>query len=378
MVIVDGYSSIEAQENAVKINEELELSQEELEKQLVEKKQGEFVCIDKEFTYPSGHKRRGFYIDGNLKKNFDNFLIPGVQRKWDAVSLITGIEGSGKSTACMSFAKYLDKDFPGEPLEDGTTRRRCDRIVFTSEQFLEAIDKASAGQCIVFDEAIMGFMAADAATEMQRILIRKMTLIRKKRLYIFIVIPSLFLLRMYMAVFRSKFMIHFYTPDGLKRGFFKFYNSDKKRELYIAGKKDFNQDAAGFNFQGRTTNTEGLFFDVNEYDKKKDDAIASILIDPKKESRKVESFNIIKTRNQRGLLLMYIYDQMKEKDPTLTLKGYSDKLKDLFGDHMQFSIQSLNTSFKEATEFASKPFEDPSRIKPEELVEKMKQAMRKK
>ena len=219
------------------------------------------VLVREDITFynVNGVKHQGFYMDGYLKTNIDDFLIRAVKNKWDGVMLVTGMEGSGKSTGAFAIANYLDPTFPGEPLNDGTPRRKCTRIVFTPQQFMEAVDNSKPEQSIVWDEFVLGGLSVDAMTTMQRLIVKKMVTIRKKRLYILLVIPTIFLLKKYFAMLRTRALIHFYTPDGVARGYFKFYNYQTKNTLFVKGLKEWNMGVAKPNFKGRATNTEGYF-----------------------------------------------------------------------------------------------------------------------
>ena len=159
--------------------------------------------------------RRGYYLHKYLYTNLEKYFKPSVKRGWDAISLITGIEGSGKSTLGMTVAHFCDPTFIGDSA--------IDRICFTFDQFMNAIDTAKPYQAIVLDEAVITLMSQDAATFLQKVLVKKFVTMRKKRLFVFLIIPSIFLLKMYIAVNRSRFLLHTYTPDGVNRGVFKFY-----------------------------------------------------------------------------------------------------------------------------------------------------------
>jgi len=228
----------------------------------------------------------------------------------------TGMEGSGKSTASFTIAKYVDPTFPGKRLDDGTGRRSCARIVFTQKQFMDAVDNSKPGKCIVWDEMVLGGLASDSCKEAQKVLIKKMVTIRKKRLYIIFVLPSIFMLRMYFAVFRSRALIHFYSPDGIDRGYFKFYSYDTKRKLYIRGKKEFNQEAQKSDFIGRTTNTEGYFFDIKEYDAKKEAAIQQITEEPMKNKEK-KNVVIKGIKDDRSMFLHCLHHIMLNNLPKM-------------------------------------------------------------
>jgi len=226
------------------------------------------VCNDttfyKELKDKSNKEFQGYTLDGYLKDNIDNYLIKAVKKKWDGVLLFTGMEGSGKTTLAGACARYIDPNFT------------IDNVVFTVNQFFEAVDKAPPESVILWDEMVFGGLSTEALTSVQTALIKKMTTIRKKRLYIFLVIPSIFLLRMYFAIFRTRAMIDCYTDDGIERGRFKFYSFETKRKLFFLGKKTWNMHCIKSDFYGSFTNTDGLFYDLKEYDDKKESAIKSI------------------------------------------------------------------------------------------------------
>ncbi len=348
----------------------------DMTKYLIDEGDGKLVMPDIEFTYPSGHKRIGFYLDENLKSNLDDSLMKSVAAKWDGVFVVTGMEGAGKTTLTSAVLKYLDPTFPGKPLGDGTTRRTCERIVFSPDEFITAIDNAQPGQAIQCDEAVLEFLAGDAATAMQKMLIKKMVTIRKKRLYIAFVIPSIFNFKKDMAVRRTVFLLHAYSPDRIQRGSFKFYNYDNKRMLFMKGKKDDNQSAAPPNFIGAFTDVEGLFYDVNEYDKKKNKAIESLTMAKTKKSS--TSMADYKLKGQRDLLLYYIYtileggpdgevqlqnlidyhNHMKTNENrkmVMTTAKYEIWLKETFGEHLTLTDTTLKTYLKNAIEYTGMP-----------------------
>lgn len=289
------------------------------------------VIVDQETIYvkSSGKPHAGFYLDETLKSNIDHFFIKAVEKKWDCVLLITGIEGSGKSTAAQAIAKYMDRTFPGKLLNNGTPQRACTRIVFTPKQFSDAIDAGQVGEAILFDEAVTAMMAQDSGAEIQKILIKKMTMIRKKRLYILILIPYIFMLRRYFAVVRTRALIHFYTPDGIERGYFKFYNYDNKRLLYFRGFKEWNMQAYPPNFKGRTVDTTNYFINPEEYEAKKDAATIEMTTEPERK-KKEESGQRKRIRETRDKLLFYVYhvaENMEKAPKKFTMEDFHKWLK---------------------------------------------------
>lgn len=305
------------------------------------------VKINEDVTYyrDTGQPHQGYYLDGYLKTNIDDYMIKAVENKFDCVLLVSGPEGAGKSTLASTIATYLDPTFPGEPLNDGTPRRKCTRIVFTHKQVEEAIDAAHKGECVLIDEAILSMFSQDFSSDLQKVLIKKFTLIRKKRLYIIVVIPSIFLLRKYFAIFRTRACVHCRVDEGIKRGTFNFYSYNSKRSLWIRGIKEFDQGCVKPDFTGAFTDTAGFFYDDDEYQKKKDEAITQLTAEPEKEKvelRKIRKEILI----ERDGLFLYIFNGLKLKNPKFSQIEYTQWLKDQFG--WEISESALSERFANA------------------------------
>lgn len=216
-----------------------------------------------QFITPDGKIKNGYYIDETLKHNLD-WLKEAVKRKWDGVFLITGNEGTAKTTLSQMIGHYLDNDL------------NIDKICFLGTQLISAINNAKSGDCIILDEAILTMATQDFATDIQQILIKLFTLIRSKGLFIILIIPNPFMLRRYFLVFRTKFLIHCFSPDGLSRGYAKFYSFKRKKQMYFAGYKTWDMNVVRPNFQFRFTDTLGWFIPTIEYEKKKQEAIQTL------------------------------------------------------------------------------------------------------
>jgi len=190
-------------------------------------------------------KNQEFYIDGYLKKNLD--LAKSVIKKdFDMIFCCSGSEGLGKSVFIFQLAKYCDPNF------------NIDNIAFTPEEFINITMKANKYNAIVFDEAYFGLSARGYFTETNRVLVSMLAQIRQKNLFVFIVIPSFFDLDKYVAVWRTRALIHVYS-HGFNRGYFNFYSFKKKKTLYNLGKKTYEYVVRP-NFRGRFTN----FYTVDE------------------------------------------------------------------------------------------------------------------
>ncbi len=76
----------------------------------------------------------------------------------------------------------------------------------------------------------------------------------QKKLFVGIVMPSFFDVDKYVAIWRSRVLIHVYTGKNFQRGHFSFYNMERKKDLYVNGKRFYNYYKPSPNFRGRFTN----------------------------------------------------------------------------------------------------------------------------
>lgn len=197
---------------------------------------------------------RNFYIDGFLKNNLD-IAIKEIKNDWDMIFLYDGAEGAGKSVKAMQDAYYVDPTF------------NIDRVAFTPNQFRKAIFTAEKYNAIQYDEAYSGLSSRATMSLINRTLVSMLTEIRERNLFIMVVLPCFFDVDKYVALWRSRILIHIYTHEGFKRGFFSFYNAEKKKQLYLLGKKFYSYSKPDSNFIGRFTNYYTI--DEKEYRRRK-------------------------------------------------------------------------------------------------------------
>lgn len=167
-----------------------------------------------------------YYISKEIKKQLDKSKEIVMNADQDRIFIITGREGSGKSWLGMQLAAYLDPTFS------------LDDVCFTTDEFgsrIRAVDKFKA---ILFDEAFRGLSSKGALSKENKKLIRILIECRQRNLFIFIVLPSIFILDRYIALFRSHGLFHtaIYKKDYKKR-YYKVYNFRSKHLLYILGQK---------------------------------------------------------------------------------------------------------------------------------------------
>lgn len=195
----------------------------------------------------------GYYLDGYLKANLDALKKNVVKKNYDGFILFVGREGFGKSTLSFQCAKYVDSNF------------NLDQVVFTAEQFLDAVKYAKRYSAIVFDET-MGYLSSRGAmSKFNKVLIKIMSEMRSKNLFVFLNIPNFFMMDWYVAQHRTTGMIYI-----RKRGRFASYDYPTKKKLYMAGKK-YHSYATPPNFTGNFT--ASFILDQEKYEKKKQEAI---------------------------------------------------------------------------------------------------------
>jgi hypothetical protein len=223
-----------------------------------------------------------YYMDGYLKSNLD-ISKKVISKDWDMILVVDGYEGTGKSVMAFQIAKYCDPTFD------------LNRIAFNSATFVKAVKKAKQYQSIVYDEAYGGLSSRATLSETNRALCRMLAEIRQKNLFVLIVLPTIFELDRYVALWRSRALIHVYTSEGMERGRFSFYSAGKKKKLYMEGKRTYSYGVAP-DFIGRFTNF--YVIDEQEYRKRKLKAI---------EDR--EAISMKRYKAQRDGLIVYLNEK---------------------------------------------------------------------
>lgn len=198
-----------------------------------------------------------FGVAKKLKTFLDDKVYNRINtRDKDYVMLVSGYEGSGKSTFASQLAKYIDNDF-------------CmDRMCFSADEFKEAIYGARKGQCVVYDEAVTGMTAGGSITKVGRLLKSMMMQMRQKNLFVIVVIPSVFELNKYAVLHRAMSLFHVWEKKN--RYCWVGYNKKDTKKIYIMGKKN-NVIRVRSRFNGRFYGNMGI--DKEEYVIKKEKSL---------------------------------------------------------------------------------------------------------
>ncbi len=220
----------------------------------------------------------GPYIAKIIKKQLKLAKKKVIETDQDRVYLITGNEGSGKSTLAMQLSYYLDNNF------------NLNDIVFNSKDFSERIRNANKYSVIVFDEAFNGLSSRGVLSAENKRIIRLLQECRQRNLFIFIVLPSIFLLEKYVALFRSHGLFHCsISKKNYKNRYFKVYNRQNKQLLYILGKKLMSYSKPYIPLMHTFRGAYPPTIDKEEYNKKKLEAFQE---DKEKEKTVNENWKI--------------------------------------------------------------------------------------
>lgn len=250
-----------------------------------------------------------FSISSRLKRNLDKNVINALKKEnKDCVIIVDGREGSGKSTFAMQVGKYCDPTL------------NLSRIVFSPEDFREAILKSEKGQCIIYDEAFTGFSSRGSLSPINKVLVSLAMQMRQKNLFIIIVLPTIFMLDKYMAMHRTKALIHVFESKG-RRGYFRLFNNKKKKLLLLFGSKTMSHSVkqAWTNFKGRFYGKFAIGDAEVEkaYEKKKEVSL--------EDSEKMSMSSAqVRYKEQRNLMLWLFkkYTKITYKDMSTLISDY--------------------------------------------------------
>jgi len=225
-------------------------------------------------------------------------------KKQSAVMIIDGRSGMGKTTLSSQVGLYIDPDF------------NLENIYFTPDKFLEGLSKAKKGETLVFDEAML-LSSRAALSQINRMIVIAMSMIRSKNLLIIFNVNSVFDLDRNLALSRADLLLHCYgdslTDKGKFLAFFKGGDGqDRIKQLYIYGKKYYSYSHPKSNFNARFSSY--FTVDDDEYEAKKQIGVTAFLTGQK--SGRASRFKV-----QRNRLL----NMMRDKD-NLTLEALSDLL----------------------------------------------------
>lgn len=245
------------------------------------------------------YKGKSFGFDNRLDRDLRTKVYPDLLKNdKDNVFLVDGNEGTGKS----KFGDILGAH-AGLHLE-------CDydlnSVCLSPEEFRNRIQDCPNRSVVIYDEAHRGMGSTRSLSEINNILKDLMMEMRQKNLYVIIILPSIFFLDKYAALFRSKGLFHVYERKR-KRGYWVFFNEENKKKLYVLGKKFLNYNCM------KWPNYRGRFF--NQY------SIDEVAYRAKKLKVFKQRPSLTKAEaiiDQRNLLIKYLYNLVEENKTQFT------------------------------------------------------------
>lgn len=231
---------------------------------------------------------------------YDNLLLlkEAIINKFDGVGVFDGMEGSGKTEMAFQCALVMDPTFNDKD------------VFYTTDQFEYWLDNSKPGKAGIWDEFALAGLSEESLKTLQTLLIKKFILIRKKTLFIGLVIPYIFMLKKYFAIARSRFLIQTYTED-FNRGYFKFYSYAKKKRLFMTGHKMWDYDIGKVfpNFVGTFFAWSHHFVDDTIIQAKKDKATDDL------DNNSNAADTRLKMTKQRTDVLKEVFLNMDIKNP---------------------------------------------------------------
>lgn len=211
----------------------------------------------------------GGYIQETLRdiKDFN-------KHDWDNLMLITGPTGDGKTTLGKLLSFVLDPNIT------------IKQWAYNADQFEKIVDDDNlpAMSAVVWDES--DELTGHWASTMIQAMTRKMKRIRKKRLFIILITPTFHDMRPYFAVSRARCLFDVYAePERDENGKFlpnrgrvRFFNQDKKRQLYFLGKKTWDMHCVAPNYYDSFGKVPDNYpINEAELEVKKDEAMKALL-----------------------------------------------------------------------------------------------------
>tara|TARA_R100001244_G_scaffold33993_1_gene31569 strand:- start:14 stop:802 length:789 start_codon:yes stop_codon:yes gene_type:complete len=212
-------------------------------------------------------KYKDVYYDKYLLDNLGGFKKAVLNKNTSFVMVIDGRSGMGKTTLANQLGHFFDDNY-------------ClDKIFWEPRKFLEGLEKARKGDFLLFDEAMI-LSSRSAMSEVNRMVVMAMSMIRSKQLFICFCVNSIFDLDRNLALSRADFLLHVYGDNLGDRGnFTAFFRArgdiDRIKSLYLRGKKYYSYSQPRANFFGSFG--KRFIVDENEYEKRKQAGVNSFL-----------------------------------------------------------------------------------------------------
>jgi len=232
-----------------------------------------------------------YSLPTKLKEILNGFKWAIHNKKQSAVLITDGRSGMGKTTISFQIGRYMTPDFD------------LSNVHFTPESFTEALTHTKKGDTVIFDEAML-LSSRAALSQINRMIVIAMSMIRSKNLCIIFNVNSIFDLDRNLALSRADLLLHCYgdslTDKGKFLAFFKGSDGiDRIKQLYIHGKKYYSYGFPKSNFHANFPSH--FVLNENEYERIKQIGVNNFL----KGTKRTEGG---KYKQQRDTLIKVVYD----------------------------------------------------------------------
>lgn len=143
------------------------------------------------------------------------WLVDRIRHNFDAVVVITGDEGTGKSTLAIRMALACAKlmKLPWSPKD----------LCYSAVDLIRAYQTAEKGTPILYDEGVRGTQAGEQMLPEQRAIIKALALVREKKAILFALYPSIWLAAKQVRARRTCLWIHV-----VRRGLGRVHERDRR------------------------------------------------------------------------------------------------------------------------------------------------------
>lgn len=238
-----------------------------------------------------------YYLENPLLDKLDLIIKRCEQKqpKKDALLIVEGGEGEGKTNTSLAIAYYF---------KDKTKR---DIHLFFRLRSMIDFAKSTEKQIIIWDEPAIDSLSTDWYRQSNKDLMRLLMTVRKKRHIFIFNFTKFYKFSEYIVVDRAVCLIHMYSRREVQPGRFVYIKRQHLEFLYNSyrfGKKRLYRDL--YSLRGSFPEVMEKHFDkmgifaetklaltLEEYDKIKDESILSIGMTKKKEDRYRPRFGLI-------------------------------------------------------------------------------------
>ncbi len=262
----------------------------------------------------------GFYLDDGIKTKMDLVVerVTIKNPKRDAVLLIEGNEGDGKSNMSVGLAYYF-KEKTGRDVT----------IFFRLKPLINFL-KSTENQIAIWDEPSLDSLSTDSLNKLNKDLIRLLMTIRKRRHILFINITKFYKFNEYVVVDRPVCLIHCYSRNEIIPGRFFYIRKRALEHMFNAYKKskerDYKKwaslmgsfpevmenyyDQMGINICDQDTGKIIHNTKLSDYEAQKDKAIMSIgeetnINNPFRDDAKILRQNLKELKGRLGAIVEY-------------------------------------------------------------------------